>query len=42
MHQNKLVCITVAEIFINLFTAMLHDVTITSLLYLRDFLSIVP
>jgi len=42
MHQNKLVCIPVAEIFIYLFTAMLHDVTITSLLCLPDLLSIVP
>jgi len=34
MQQNKLVCIPMAEIFIYLFTAMLHDVTITSLLCL--------
>jgi len=32
----------VAEIFIYLFTAMILDVTITSLLCLPDFLSIVP
>jgi len=43
-HASKqiIVCIPVAEIFIYLFTAMLHDVTITSLLCLPDLLSIVP
>jgi len=34
MQQNKLVRIPMAEIFIYLFTAMLRDATITSLLYL--------
>jgi len=34
MQQNKLVCISTAEIFIYLFTAKLLDVTITSLLCL--------
>jgi len=34
MQQNKLVCIPMAKIFIYLFTAMLHDVTIMSLLCL--------
>ena len=34
MQQNKLVCIPTAKIFIYLFTAMLRDVTITSLLSL--------
>jgi len=34
MQQNKLVCISVAKLFIYLFTAVLHDVTITSLLCL--------
>jgi len=33
-EANKLVCIPMAKIFIYLFTAMLHDVTITSLLCL--------
>jgi len=42
MQQNKLACIPMAEIFIYLFTVMLCDVTITSLLCLPDFLSIVP
>jgi len=34
MQQNKLVCIPMAKIFIYLFTTMLCDVTITSLLCL--------
>jgi len=34
MQQNKLVRIPMAKIFMFLFTAMLHDVTIMSLLYL--------
>jgi len=34
MQQNKSVCIPMAKLFIYLFTAMLRDVTITSLLCL--------
>jgi len=34
MQQNKLVCIPIAEMFIYLFTAKFHHVTITSLLCL--------
>jgi len=34
MQQNKLVCIPMAKIFIYLFTAMLRDVTVMSLLCL--------
>jgi len=42
-HATKQISIIPkAEIFIYLFTAMLCDVTITSLLCLPDFLSIVP
>jgi len=34
MQQNKLICIPMSKIFIYLFTAMLRDVTVTSLLCL--------